>query len=139
MKVPANFLCCLSTTCPKAGGCLRHLAGTTCDPDRECVPSLNPNYPSAGTADCRAFRSTEKLRYGRGMTRMFDEIPLRKAKDLKRRVVEYFGAGRFYNYLVKGRYPVTPKDQEGVARLFAKAGIADPPVFDAYEEDYDWS
>ena len=138
MKVPHNFMCCLCAACPKAGGCLRHLAATECAPDREFFFCLNPNFPGAGSTDCSAFRPAEKLRFARGMTRMFDEIPLRKAMELKSRVVEYFGASRFYNYLVKGRYPVSPEDQEGVARLFAKAGIADPPVFDAYEDTYDW-
>lgn len=145
-NVPDGYEYCFagSGKCPKAASCLRSIAAQLLseseEPQPRSVRVVNPLYVErlADFSACECYRSSEPLRYARGMTRLFDEVPAKLLATVRRRVMGCFSCERYYYHSRKGERPITPTEQQRIAAVFKDAGIAAKPKFDGYEQGLDW-
>ena len=81
-EVPFHFVHCFRTECPKASSCLRYQATRFLSADKRCVKALNPTFVG-NPAECQEYLSDTPVIYASGISRLFDELPYAKAKDVK--------------------------------------------------------
>ena len=75
-------------------------------------------------------------RFARGITCLFDDIPLRKAETIKSQLIAHLGRNTYYRCKQKKRL-VRPKEQAYIKKLFLAQGITEEPQYDEYMEYYD--
>ena len=110
-EVPFHFVHCFRSECPKADSCLRH--------------------------QCKEYLSDEPVLYAYGMSKLFDELPYAKAKDIKDEVVFRIGKTQFYR-MKNETIGISPLHQRAIKKVFLKYGIEADPVFDRYVPVYPW-
>jgi hypothetical protein len=144
--VPDGYEYCLAgkDKCPKASSCLRAIAAQLLSESEETQPKslrvVNPFYVDrlSDLSTCERYRSNEPLHYARGMSRLFDEIPLKLASAVRSRVMGCFSCERYYYHCRKGERLITPEEQQRIAGVFRAAGIGTKPKFDSYEYRLAW-
>ena len=77
-----------------------------------------------------------RQRFARGITCLFDDIPLRKAETIKSQLIAHLGRNTYYRCKQKKRL-VRPKEQAYIKKLFLAQGITEEPQYDEYMEYYD--
>ena len=119
--VPDGYEYCFAGNgkCPKASSCLRAIAAQL-------------------LSTCARYRSSEQLHYARGMTRLFDEVPTKLLFTVRHRVMGCFSCERYYYHCRKGERPISPEEQQRIARVFNAVGIGTKPKFDHYEYAVAW-
>lgn len=135
--VPFNYIHCLNQDCPRGGDCLRRLAAQHAPETTPYVTTVNPAAYPKDPEHCPHFRSTEKVRFAWGMDTIYDNIPYKTALLLKRNVRALYSKTTYYRILNKER-SLSPAEQEAVACIFARNGIAAAPAYDSYTEEYDF-
>lgn len=104
------------------------------------VRVVNPCYvdrlPDASA--CEGYRSGELLHYASGMTHLFDEVPAKQLPTVRHRVMDCFSCERYYYHCRKGERPISPEEQQRIARVFKAVGIGTKPKFDRYEYALAW-
>ena len=90
------------------------------------------------TADCRAFRSTEKRRFAQGFSHLFDPVPKGLYATVRREVENVFGSRRTFFYCKGGDQLTSPEEQQRIAHIFKRHGITAVPQYDCFVEMYDW-
>ena len=144
--VPDGYEYCFAGNgkCPKASSCLRAIAAQLLSeseaPQPQSVRAVNPFYVSSlsGSSTCARYRSSEQLHYARGMTRLFDEVPTKLLFTVRHRVMGCFSCERYYYHCRKGERPISPEEQQRIARVFNAVGIGTKPKFDHYEYMVAW-
>ncbi|MDO4164994.1 MAG: DUF6078 family protein [Bacteroides sp.] len=144
--VPHGYAYCFadSTTCSKASTCLHAVAANLLAESPNAQPStlhtINPLYVRnlTGASACEHYRSSEPVRYARGMKRIFDDIPLKQAHVIRLRVMDCFSCESFFYRSRRGTRLITPSEQQAIARVFRAAGLSTAPTFDSYENGYIW-
>lgn len=123
--VPNGYDYCFAgkDKCPKAATCLRAIAAQLLseseDEQPETVRAVNPFYVERlpDYSSCGRYRSSEPLRYAKGMSRLFDEIPLKQVSIVRLRVMGCFSCERLLS-LPQGRTADYPRraatDSRGV-------------------------
>ena len=81
--------------------------------------------------------SDEPVLYAFGMSKLFDELPYAKAKDIKDDVIFRIGKTQYYR-MKKEIIGISPLHQCAIKKIFLKYGIESNPVFDRYEPVYQW-
>lgn len=144
-NVPYGYEYCFAgkDKCPRAATCLRAISAqllSESDEQPQDVRAVNPFYVDrlSDFASCARYRSNKPLRYAKGMSRLFDEVPLRQASTVRLRVMGCFSCERYYYHCRKGERLITPEEQQRIARVFSAAGIEDKPKFDSYEYGLAW-
>ena len=135
-EVPFHFVHCFRSECPKADSCLRHQAIRFLPADKRTVKVLNPAFVS-NPAECKEYLSDEPVLYAYGMSKLFDELPYAKAKDIKDEVVFRIGKTQFYR-MKNETIGISPLHQRAIKKVFLKYGIEADPVFDRYVPVYPW-
>ena len=109
-------------------------------PQPQSVRAVNPFYVGSlsGSSTCARYRSSEQLHYARGMTRLFDEVPTKLLFTVRHRVMGCFSCERYYYHCRKGERPISPEEQQRIARVFNAVGIGTKPKFDHYEYAVAW-
>ena len=133
--VPDGYEYCFAGNgkCPKASSCLRAIAAQLLSeseaPQPQSVRAVNPFYVSSlsGSSTCARYRSSEQLHYARGM--LF---------TVRHRVMGCFSCERYYYHCRKGERPISPEEQQRIARVFNAVGIGTKPKFDHYEYAVAW-
>ena len=94
-EVPFHFVHCFRTECPKASSCLRYQATRFLPADKRCVKALNPTFVG-NPAECQEYLSDTPVIYASGISRLFDELPYAKAKDVKDDIISLIGKSQYY-------------------------------------------
>lgn len=144
--IPHGYAYCFAgkDTCPKAATCLRAIAARLLTESQEQQPqtinTVNAIYLEqlAAPASCPLYRSSEPLRYARGMTRLFDELPVKQASTIRFRVMACFSCERYFYHSRKGDRLISPEEQRKIANVFRAAGLGFTPQFDNYEYVIVW-
>ena len=129
--VPKGWALCLNTECTRKDECLRHLAAEHVP---QGVTSWRCLLPQTATGDkhCKGFcqLKTEQQAYGLG--HLFDHVEKKDYAALKAQVEVYLGGHSNYYRYHRGERLLSVAQQEHIARLMAKAGYPDAPVFGGY-------
>lgn len=144
--VPTGYEYCFAGNgkCPKASSCLRAIAAQLLagngNPPSKFVCTVNPLYVDSlpDLAACGCYRSDAPVRYARGMTHLFDEVPAKLLAIVRCRVMGCFSCERYYYHSRKGARLILPEEQRRIAAVFKEAGIAEKPKFDSYECGVAW-
>ena len=139
-KAMSGYPVCYIERCPKKEQCLHWKTGEQM-PDRVafCLSSINPRYQNVATEQCPQFRSAEKMKMAKGMTRIFtDDMPKRVEKYVRQQLIANHHRTYFYEYR-NGSRLIPPVMQQEVISLFRQAGWHGEVSFDSYVDDYDWS
>ena len=135
-EVPFHFVHCFRTECPKASSCLRYQATRFLPVDKRSVKALNPTFVG-NPAECKEYLSDTPVLYAYGISKLFDELPYAKAKDIKDDIIFLIGKTQFYR-MKNGTIGISPAHQRTIKKVFQKYGIETEPVFDRYESVYHW-
>ena len=135
-EVPFHFVHCFRTECPKVSSCLRYQATRFLPIDKRSVKALNPTFVG-NPAECKEYLSDTPVLYAYGMSRLFDELPYAKAKDIKDDIIFLIGKTQFYRMKNK-TIGISPVHQRTIKKVFQKYGIETDPIFDSYGPVYQW-
>ena len=72
------------------------------------------------------------------MARLFDGVPTKLLFTVRHRVMGCFSCERYYYHCRKGERPISPEEQQRIARVFKAVGIGTKPKFDHYEYAVAW-
>lgn len=142
--IPHNYIYCYATdeTCPQATRCLHAIAARLLQESGRETPltiqSVNPNYVRQSASSCTLFRDSAPARFARGMTKLFEDIPLKQAQAVRRKVVACFSCESYFYLSRKGERLITPDEQKGIEKAFLSAGIETAPQYDGYVEGVVW-
>jgi hypothetical protein len=81
--------------------------------------------------------SDEPVLYAFGMSKLYDELPYAKAKNIKDDVIFCIGKTQYYR-MKKEAIGISPLQQRTIKKVFLKYGIESDPVFDRYAPAYQW-
>lgn len=135
-EVPFHFVHCFRAECPKASSCLRYQAARFLPADKRTVNVLNPAFVGHPT-ECKEYLSDTPVVYAYGISKLFDELPYAKAKDIKDDIIFKIGKTQYYR-MRKETIGISPLHQRTIKSVFQKYGIEHNPVFDRYESKYQW-
>lgn len=72
-----------------------------------------------------------------GMLHLYDNLNYRDALVVRREIYLHFGRGTYYR-IRNGERMIAPDEQNFIKQVFRKHGITSDPVFDGYEDAYEW-
>lgn len=136
MEVPSHFIHCFLADCPKASSCLRYKATRFLPTDKRDIKVLNPVF-IGDPRECKEYMSDKPVLYAFGMSKLYDELPYAKAKDIKDDVIFKIGKTQYYR-MKKEAIGISPLQRSTIKKVFLKYGIVVDPVFDRYESVYQW-
>lgn len=161
-NIPQGYTYCFAGQgiCPKAESCLRAIAarvqmdeaeallkadtanaGSRCEVKPQVANAVTPMYvkqvmTNAGT--CKYYRNNQPVRFAKGMTHLFEDLPMKQVHAIRLRVMRCFTSERMFYHCRKGEKLISPKEQQAIANVFKTAGFNIPPKFDSYEILLDW-
>lgn len=142
---PKDYTYCPASDeiCPRAQHCLRAIAyrqlpkaGSAGKPGS--IRIVHPAWQAAAKEGCEYYRDNTPVRFARGMTKLFDDIPHRLEADMRRGIMACFSCRSYYFQSRKGERLITPHEQQAIANVFRQAGLNTVPVFDSYIETVHW-
>ena len=144
--IPQEYAHCFAgkDNCPKADSCLRAIAARILteskEPQPQTVNTVNDLYLKQLTTQtsCPLYRSSEPARYAKGMTRIFDELPVKQAASVRSRVIGCFSCERYFYHSRNGKRLISPEEQRKIANVFRSTGLGITPQFDGYEYVIEW-
>lgn len=144
--IPPGYAHCFvgMDNCPKAGSCLRAIAARLLTESKEPQPATIVTVNALHLAQlpartvCPLYRSNEPLRYAKGMTHLFDELPLKQAVVVRPRIVNCFSCESYFYLSRKGERLISPEEQQKIVKVFRKAGPEFIPKFDDYQDTIVW-
>ena len=131
--IPHNYLYCFATdeACPRAPHCLHATAARLRSQSERTDPpslqSVSPVYIRKSAARCRFFRDDTPVRFARGMTNMFEDLPLKQARIVRRQVMACFSCESYFYQSRKGERLITPDEQKAIEEVFHSAGVESLP------------
>ena len=109
-EFPGRFAHCLNEKCVRRDTCLRHQVWLRVPQTRGGVYIINPGHLASLTGEeCPFFLLDQPQRFARGITCLFDDIPLRKAETIKSQLIAHLGRNTYYRCKQKKRL-VRPKE-----------------------------
>lgn len=144
--IPKKYALCFAgkNTCPKAQTCLRAIAaqllGESEGRPSPVIDTVNPIYIGrlASPEDCACYRSSEPARFAKGMTRLFDEIPLKQAHLIRMKVMRCFSCESVFYQSRKGTRLISPEEQEAILHVFRSAKLDITPQYDEFRYEVAW-
>lgn len=132
--IPATWLYCFNSSCPRRDTCVRYQAGLALDGSRTCGNAVFPTAADGG--DCPHFKLLRRIRTAWGLARLFDNVRAGDAPALRKRLKALLGGnGSYYRYH-HGTRRLSPEQQSLVRRMFARSGY-DGVDFEHYREEID--
>ncbi|MCD8270855.1 MAG: DUF6078 family protein [Parabacteroides sp.] len=136
-EFPSTFSHCFNEKCTRGDKCLRRQVAFRMPKERGGVYAISPVYLEAlDGKECPFFLLDEPQRFAKGITNLFDDLPLRKVEIIKSKLIVHWGRSTYYRCKQKKRL-VKPSEQAYVKKLFLAQGIKDEPRYDEYQEYYD--
>jgi len=144
--IPQGYAHCFvgKDSCPQAESCLRAIAAKLLTESEEEQPkavySVNSLYIEQlpEFASCSLYRSNTPVRYAKGMTHLFEELPLKLAPKVRRRVMACFSCERYFYHSRKGTRLIDPEEQRRIRNVFRTIAPELTPKFDSYEHVIVW-
>lgn len=145
-EIPYGYAHCFAgkDRCPQAGTCLKAIAARLLaeskEPQPQTVHAVNALYVEqlADLSACAQYRSSEPVRFAKGMTHLFDDLPVKQATAVRRKVMGCFSCERNFYHCRKGSRLISPEEQQKIAHLFLTANLGITPQFDSYEYAVAW-
>lgn len=136
-RVPGYFVHCFNAQCPRAGECLRQLAGRHVTASRPVVQAVSPAvWPTGGEA-CGHFRPVCLVQEAWGLRNALDRLPHKEAVAIKKRLNRLYSRSTL-SRLMNHQRSIPPAEQTVLLKLFAAAGVPADRVFDRVQFSYDW-
>lgn len=135
--VPSGYTMCLNRECLKAATCLRQMAEQSAPADIVRWNVISPKYLANLEGTCSHYRSSQKVRYAKGFTKMLENLPHKQMRIAISQLTNYFGRTHYYR-VRKGERLLSPTDQQKILNLFKNCGASHPQEFDKYVEEYNW-
>ncbi len=144
--IPEHYTYCFAgkETCPQAATCLRAIAAQLLsespDPQPATLHTVNALYIEQlpAPAACSQYRSNRPVRYAKGMTRLFDELPLKHSHSIRLKVMYCFSCESYFYRSRKGTRLISPQEQQAIINVFRNAKLNITPKFDEYRDEVDW-
>lgn len=143
---PKNYAYCFAGKgiCPNADTCLRAIAAQLLTESKEApspiIECISPVYVQRLTdsKNCQFYRNNEPVRYAKGMTQLFEDLPLKKAHLVRLKVMKCFSCESYFYQSRKGIRLISPKEQEDIRNVFRSTGIDSEPKFDEFQYSLAW-
>lgn len=132
-----KYVVCFSSECPLHEHCLRWHVGQVHSDSVRLQTVVNPHYPKHCNDHCDYFRNDTPVRVGIGMVNFYHDMPHYQELAIKKHIIQHFCRTRYYR-MRGGEIPITPDDQELIARICRYHGWNAEPRYDRYEEQYLW-
>lgn len=132
------------TFAPKQPTCLRAIAAQTLAESEEegkhILYCVNPVYVQrlSPTDSCRYYRNNKPVRYAKGITQLFEDLPLKQSRIVRLRVMQCFSCESYFYQSRKGKRLISPQEQEAIRNVFRSAGVVGEPKFDEFRYDLAW-
>ena len=130
---PKALAICLNEKCLLSEKCLRFLVARN-EMDEHNILSV-VNHTKFNETNCEYFLENKKVRVAYGMKGSFEEVKAKDIADMRRKLMQHFGHTYYYERR-NGKMPITPEDQEYIAKLFKSYGYE--IVFDEIREETLW-
>ena len=132
--VPDKWALCFKEDCPLHEGCLRWHAGQAAPEEVTVCNCVTPHALKDG--QCTQFASTQKVRYARGFSTIYDKVLKADFTPLRLQLTTMLSGKRYYYEYKRGERRLDPEQQERIKQLFTSYGYGDSVRFDSYEDDY---
>lgn len=136
-SVPRHYAHCFNRQCVRSRECLRHLVATNSTAQQDVLTVVNPNRIPSDTSTCPYFRAIEIVRLAWGVKYIFDDVPHKAAKAMRKQIIAHFGKATYYRFYRRER-ALTPEDQQYIHRVFKQHGIIHEPRFETYTDEIDF-
>lgn len=133
----AHYMPCFTDSCPHHASCLHWLTGQHTTADSVSIVCVNPVNPDVKAGRCTLYRENTVVQHARGMMHFFDEMPSKKERNIKQRLIHLYGRKRFYEYR-NGVRLISPTLQQQIASICQEEGWTAAPVYDSWVEDFLW-
>ena len=130
-----HYLLCYNATCPRKDHCLHWLVGQWASDDTLYATVVNPYRKDVVAGTCTDYCSNAKVKMARGMLNFYENIPEPKAKAIRSDLIATFNKTLYFKWRNGGK-PITPEQQAQIASICRAHGWTEPPVYDAYYEEY---
>ena len=130
-----HYLLCYNATCPRKDHCLHWLVGQWASDDTLYATVVNPYRKDVVAGTCTDYCSNAKVKMARGMLNFYENIPEGKAKAIRSDLIATFNKTLYFKWR-NGEKPITPEQQTQIASICRANGWTEPPVYDAYYEEY---
>ena len=132
-KRPLGYFNCLSDSCPLAEKCLRRISARYSEENDEIFRVVNHRLLDEN--NCKYYVEDKKVDVAYGMTKSFEEVKAKDIVEMRKHLISYFGNNYYYKKR-RGELPITPKEQDFVAKVFKSYGYE--IVFDTIKEETLW-
>ena len=133
----AHYLHCFNSECPLHEQCLRWLVGQHTQCTAINIMCVNPMSPTVKAGQCEMYRENRIAKYACGMIHFYENIPSRQERNIKKRLILFFGRKRYYEYR-NGTRPIPPQIQEEIARICREEGWTGALAYDDWKDDFLW-
>lgn len=144
-NIPKDYIYCpaVDGVCPRAPQCLRAIAyrqltATEAPAKPGPIRIVHPACVASAADGCEYYRDSTPVRFARGMTNMFEDLPLKQARIVRRKVMACFSCESYFYLSRKGERLITPAEQKAIRNAFRSAGVETAPQYDRYEEGVVW-
>ena len=133
-----KYVVCFNAACNKHEHCLRWQVGQHVSERVWMVKCVNQCYAPVVAGQCDCYRDDKPLVMPVGMKEHFyDDIPLGKARQIKRTLISDYGRTVYYRYH-SGLLPIPPQVQAHIQMVCRQAGWTEPLHFDSETEELQW-
>lgn len=132
--VPEGWALCFNSECQRRESCLRWQAAQQAPRELTVARCVTPQALQDG--ECQHFATTEKVRYARGFSKIYDKVTKMDYTPMRKQMTEMLSGKRYYYEYMRGERRLSPEQQLRIEQLFAEKGYAGCAQFDSYEEDY---
>ena len=101
--------------------------------------TVSPSYLAhvQKEGECEYYNSKEELLFAKGMTHIFDKVPMAIYPQIRKAVISVFESKRVFFYYRNGERLLHPTQQAEIVNIFNNYKIA-PSTFDEYIKSIDW-
>lgn len=144
--IPQHYTYCFAgkDLCPKASTCLRAIAAQIVTESKEepekVIRIINHIYVQRlpQPDSCRFYRDSKPVRYAKGMTQLFEDLPLKQSRLVRQQVMRCFSCVSLFYQSRKGIRLISPQEQQNIRNVFRSARVQGEPKFDGYEYSLAW-
>lgn len=136
-QVPYHWALCYLSECGRKEECMRYQVcplmpeGMT---DHPCVlPSVLKRE------ECPRFHPIKKVRAAIGFRFIFQKVLAKDITEIRSRIARYLGSQATFFRYQRGDYPLMPKQQEWIQKLFRQYGYMEELSFDKYRDIYQFT
>ena len=129
-------LCCLSE-CERKEECMRY---QVC----QLMPERMTDHPCVLPSvlkkkECPRFHPIKKVRAAYGFRFIFLKVLAKDITEIRSRIARYLGSQATFFRYQRGDYPLMPRQQEWIQKLFRQYGYTEELSFDRYRDIYQFT